>query len=108
AGVKEVMLLGQNVNSYGLGLRSKGQGASFAELLRQVGQIKGIERVRFMTSHPLDMPDDLIEVMATVPAVCNSIHLPVQCGSDKVLKRMNRKYSVAHYLEQVRKLRASI
>ncbi len=108
AGVKEVMLLGQNVNSYGLGLRSKGQGASFSGLLRQVGEIPGIQRVRFMTSHPLDMPDDLMEVMASTPAVCNSIHLPVQCGSDKVLKRMNRKYSVAHYLERVEKLRASI
>ncbi len=108
AGVKEVMLLGQNVNSYGLGLRSQGQGASFSGLLRQVGEIPGIQRVRFMTSHPLDMPDDLIEVMAYVPAVCPSIHLPVQCGSDKVLKRMNRKYSVEHYLERVGKLRASI
>ncbi len=108
AGVKEVMLLGQNVNSYGLGLNSKGKGITFSQLVKLVGEIKGIQRVRFMTSHPLDMPDDLIEVMATVPAVCNSIHLPVQCGSDKVLKRMNRKYSVAHYLVQVQKLRSSI
>ncbi len=108
AGVKEVMLLGQNVNSYGLGLKSRGKTDSFAQLLRQVGEIKGIERVRYMTSHPLDMPDDLIEVMADVPAVCESIHLPVQCGSDKVLKRMNRQYSVEHYLERVAKLRGRV
>ena len=107
-GVKEVMLLGQNVNSYGLGLKSKGQVITFPELLRQVGTIKGIERIRFMTSHPLDLSDELVEVMAKVPSVCESIHLPVQCGSDKVLKRMSRKYSVAHYLERVRKLKSSI
>ncbi|HUO58761.1 MAG TPA: MiaB/RimO family radical SAM methylthiotransferase, partial [bacterium] len=108
AGVKEVMLLGQNVNSYGLGLKSYGKEITFAELLRQVGQVPGVQRVRFMTSHPLDLSDELVEVMATVPSVCESIHLPVQCGSDKVLKRMNRKYSTAHYLERVARLRTSI
>jgi tRNA-2-methylthio-N6-dimethylallyladenosine synthase len=108
AGVKEVMLLGQNVNSYGLGLKSRGKVITFPELLRQVGRVKGIERVRFMTSHPLDLSDELVEAMAFVPAVCESIHLPVQCGSDKVLKRMSRKYSVAHYLERVQKLRSSV
>jgi tRNA-2-methylthio-N6-dimethylallyladenosine synthase len=108
AGVKEVMLLGQNVNSYGLGLKSRGKTLTFAQLLREVGGVKGIQRVRFMTSHPLDLPDDLVEVMATTPAVCPSIHLPVQCGSDKVLKRMGRKYSVAHYREKVQKLKSSI
>ncbi len=108
SGVKEVMLLGQNVNSYGLGLKSKGKVLTFPELLKQVGQVPGIERVRFMTSHPLDLSDELVEVMASVPSVCESIHLPVQCGSDKVLKRMSRKYSVAHYLERVEKLRSSI
>jgi tRNA-2-methylthio-N6-dimethylallyladenosine synthase len=107
-GVKEVMLLGQNVNSYGLGLKSKGQVITFPELLTQIGLVEGIERVRFMTSHPLDLSDELVEVMARVPSVCESIHLPVQCGSDKVLKRMSRKYSVAHYLERVQKLRSSI
>ncbi len=61
-----------------------------------------------MTSHPLDLSDELVEVMARVPSVCESIHLPVQCGSDKVLKRMSRKYNVAHYLERVQKLRSSI
>jgi len=108
AGVKEVMLLGQNVNSYGLGLKSKGKTITFAQLLREVARVDGIERVRFMTSHPLDLPDELIEVMATEPAVCESIHLPVQCGSDRILKRMSRKYSVEHYLERVQKLRSSI
>jgi len=108
AGVKEVMLLGQNVNSYGLGLKSKGKTRTFPDLLREVGEVKGIERVRFMTSHPLDLSDELVEVMASTPAVCESIHLPVQCGSDKVLKRMSRKYSVAHYLERVQKLKFSI
>ena len=108
AGVKEVMLLGQNVNSYGLGLKSKGMAPTFPQLLREVARVEGIERVRFMTSHPLDLSDELVEVMASVPAVCESIHLPVQCGSDSVLKRMGRKYSVAHYLERVEKLRASI
>lgn len=108
AGIKEVMLLGQNVNSYGLGLKSKGKTITFAELLREVARVKGIERVRFMTSHPLDLPDDLVEVMASEPSVCESIHLPVQCGSDRILKRMSRKYTVEHYLERVRKLRSSI
>lgn len=108
AGVKEVMLLGQNVNSYGLGLKSRGKSLAFPQLLKEAGQVEGIDRVRFMTSHPLDLSDELIEVMASVPAVCESIHLPVQCGSDIVLKRMGRKHSVAHYLERVAKLKASI
>ncbi|HJT23428.1 MAG TPA: tRNA (N6-isopentenyl adenosine(37)-C2)-methylthiotransferase MiaB, partial [bacterium] len=108
AGVKEVMLLGQNVNSYGLGIKSRGKTITFAQLLKEVGQVPGIERVRFMTSHPLDLSDELVEVMATVPAVCESIHLPVQCGSDSVLKRMGRKYDTAHYLGRVQKLRSSV
>jgi tRNA-2-methylthio-N6-dimethylallyladenosine synthase len=108
AGVKEVMLLGQNVNSYGLGLKSKGKTITFAELLRECARVEGVQRVRFMTSHPLDLPEDLIEVMATEPAVCESIHLPVQCGSDRILKRMSRKYSVEHYLGLVQKLRSSV
>ncbi len=108
AGVKEVMLLGQNVNSYGLGLKSKGKTITFAQLLKEVGDVDGIERVRFMTSHPLDLSNELVEVMASSPAVCESIHLPVQCGSDKVLKRMSRKYSVAHYLERVEKLKSGV
>ena len=108
AGVKEVMLLGQNVNSYGLGLKSKGKTLTFAQLLRKVGEVKGIQRVRFMTSHPLDLSDELIEVMASTPSVCEYFHLPVQCGSDPILKRMSRKYSVAHYLERAAKLKDAV
>jgi tRNA-2-methylthio-N6-dimethylallyladenosine synthase len=107
AGVKEVMLLGQNVNSYGLAFRDHGP-VTFPDLLRQAGKIEGIERIRFMTSHPLDLSDDLVSAMAETPAVCEMIHLPVQCGSDAVLKRMNRKYSTAHYLERVEALRRAI
>ncbi|HET9870838.1 MAG TPA: MiaB/RimO family radical SAM methylthiotransferase, partial [bacterium] len=77
AGVKDVTLLGQNVNSYGLGLKSKGKTLTFARLLRQVAAVEGIERVRFMTSHPLDLSDELIEVMAGTPGVCEYFHLPV-------------------------------
>ncbi len=108
AGVQEIMLLGQNVNSYGWGLHSPSRPVTFARLLRRVGGIPGLQRVRFMTSHPLDLSDELVETMASTPSVCEMIHLPVQCGSDTVLKRMNRKYSVAHYLERVRKLRLAI
>ena len=108
AGVKEVTLLGQNVNSYGLGFKSKGNSPTFAQLLRSVGEVPGIERVRFMTSHPLDLSNELVEVMASTPSVCEYFHLPVQCGSDAVLKRMSRKYSVAHYLERVETLKRSV
>ncbi|MGH7739611.1 MAG: tRNA (N6-isopentenyl adenosine(37)-C2)-methylthiotransferase MiaB, partial [bacterium] len=108
AGVKEVTLLGQNVNSYGLGLKSKGKTLTFAQLLKGVGETPGMERVRFMTSHPLDLSDELIEVMASTPAVCEYFHLPVQCGSDAILKRMSRKYSVAHYLERAAKLQSAV
>jgi tRNA-2-methylthio-N6-dimethylallyladenosine synthase len=108
AGVKEVMLLGQNVNSYGLGLKSRGKSITFPELLRQVGSAEGIQRVRFMTSHPMDLSDELAAAMADTPSVCESLHLPVQCGSDRILKRMGRKYDTAHYLDRVGKLRASI
>ncbi len=107
AGVKEVMLLGQNVNSYGLALHNQGP-VSFPELLRRVGVVRGIERIRFMTSHPLDLSDDLVRAMAETPAVCEMIHLPVQCGSDTVLKRMNRKYTVNHYLGRVEALRKAM
>ncbi len=108
SGVKEIMLLGQNVNSYGLGLKSQAGPQSFPRLLREVGAIAGLQRVRFMTSHPLDLSDELVEAMASTPSICEMIHLPVQCGSDAVLKRMNRKYSVAHYLERIQKLRSAI
>ena len=102
AGIKEVMLLGQNVNSYGL--KAPGE-ISFAGLLGRVHEIKGIERIRFTTSHPKDMSDKLISAFAALPKLCPSLHLPLQAGSDAVLKRMGRGYTVAAYLEKVEKLR---
>ena len=104
-GVKEVMLLGQNVNSYGKTLEPR---ENFAELLKKVAAVPGIERVRFMTSHPKDLSDDLIEAMASSPKICNHFHLPLQSGSDRILKVMNRHYTRDQYLEIVRKLRARI
>jgi tRNA-2-methylthio-N6-dimethylallyladenosine synthase len=110
AGVVEVSLLGQNVNSYGM---VDGTGArrapipgypSFAELLRMVGRI-GIPRVRFITSHPINFDDDIIEAVADTPAVCRFIHLPVQSGSNRLLKRMAREYTREFYLDRVRKVR---
>ncbi len=102
AGIKEVMLLGQNVNSYGL--KAPGE-ISFAELLARVHEIKGIERIRFTTSHPKDMSDELISAFAALPKLCPSLHLPLQAGSDAVLQRMGRGYTAAVYLERVEKLR---
>ena len=101
-GVKEVTLLGQNVNSYG---KSLGNGHSFSGLLRAIGEIEGIERIRFTTSHPKDLSDDIIACFRDVGALCEFIHLPVQSGSDAVLARMNRRYTSADYLDCVRKLR---
>ena len=104
-GVKEVMLLGQNVNSYG---KTLGSPVSFAELLREVCTVDGIERVRFMTSHPKDLSDDLIEVMAEEQKVCNHFHLPLQSGSNRILERMNRRYTREKYLEITEKLRRRV
>ncbi len=101
-GYKEVMLLGQNVNSYGKDLED---GLNFAQLLSEVCRIEGIERIRFMTSHPKDISDELIEVMASEPKICKQLHLPIQCGSDRILKKMNRSYTKEKYLEIVRKVR---
>ena len=106
-GVREIMLLGQNVNSYGKTL-SDDIRISFAQLLKKVAGVEGIDRVRFMTSHPKDLSDELIEVMASTPKVCHHLHLPVQSGSTELLKKMNRRYSREHYLDLVRKLRISI
>ena len=101
SGVREVTLLGQNVNSYG-----KKEGlCSFAELLSLINNIDGILRIRFTTSHPKDLSDDLIFAFKKNEKLCRHIHLPVQSGSDKVLKKMNRKYTRAMYLEQIKKLR---
>ena len=104
-GVKEVMLLGQNVNSYGRGLDEE---ISFARLLRRVNEVDGIERIRFMTSHPKDLSDELIAAMAECDKVCNHIHLPFQAGSNDILKRMNRRYTKEHYLELVDKIKTAI
>lgn len=100
-GVREVTLLGQNVNSYGI----KEGLCSFAELLRRIDGIEGLYRIRFTTSHPKDISSQLVEAFAEVPKLCGHIHLPVQSGSDAVLKRMNRKYTRADYLEKVEALR---
>ncbi|MGI6183809.1 MAG: tRNA (N6-isopentenyl adenosine(37)-C2)-methylthiotransferase MiaB [Candidatus Fimadaptatus sp.] len=101
SGVKEIMLLGQNVNSY------SGGGMDFAQLLSEVDKI-GIERVRFMTSHPKDLSDALIEVMAGSRHICHQLHLPVQHGSDRILDAMNRRYTSEHYMELVGRLRAAM
>lgn len=104
-GVMEIMLLGQNVNSYGKTLEHP---ISFAELLKEVEKIEGIERIRFMTSHPKDLSDELIEVMAQSKKICRHFHLPLQSGSTRVLKDMNRRYTKERYLELVEKLRAAM
>ena len=100
-GFKEITLLGQNVNSYSGGM-------TFAELLTAVDKIDGVERLRFMTSHPKDLSDELIAAIAGGKNICEHIHLPVQYGSDKILKRMNRVYTVEKYLRLVEKIRAAI
>ncbi|WP_408071122.1 tRNA (N6-isopentenyl adenosine(37)-C2)-methylthiotransferase MiaB [Butyrivibrio sp. JL13D10] len=106
-GVKEIMLLGQNVNSYGKGL-PENEKLSFAELLSEVCKVEGIERVRFMTSHPKDLSDDLIKVIAENEKVARHIHLPLQSGSDEILKKMNRHYTKESYLALVDKIKAAI
>ncbi len=104
-GVKEIMLLGQNVNSYG---KTLAEPVSFAELLDAVCKIDGIERVRFMSSHPKDLSDDLIDVIAKNPKICRHYHLPVQSGSNRLLEAMNRHYTREQYLDIVRKMREKI
>jgi tRNA-2-methylthio-N6-dimethylallyladenosine synthase len=104
-GVVEIMLLGQNVNSYGKNLDEP---VSFAELLTQVDQIEGLERVRFMTSHPKDLSDELIEAMKNSKKVCRHLHLPLQSGSSRILKAMNRSYTKEQYLELVEKIRTAM
>lgn len=101
-GVKEVMLLGQNVNSYG---NTFEEPFSFAQLLTEVEKVEGLERIRFMTPHPKDFSDELIEVMRDSKKICNHIHLPLQSGSSRILKLMNRKYTKEHYLALVDKIR---
>lgn len=104
-GVAEVMLLGQNVNSYGKTLEHP---VSFARLLRQIAEIPGLKRIRFMTSHPKDLSDELIQVMASSEKICRHLHLPVQSGSSRILKKMNRKYTKESYLELVGRIRQAM
>ena len=104
-GVVEVMLLGQNVNSYGKNLKEP---VTFAQLLEEVEKIEGVERIRFMTSHPKDLSDELIEVMGRSKKICKHLHLPLQSGSSRILKIMNRRYDKEHYLELVDKIRAAV
>ena len=104
-GVVEVMLLGQNVNSYGKNLENP---ISFTELLRRVEKIEGLKRIRFMTSHPKDLSDELIEYLGESKKVCKQMHLPLQSGSDRLLQKMNRHYTKEGYLELVRKIRKAV
>ncbi|MDO5344863.1 MAG: tRNA (N6-isopentenyl adenosine(37)-C2)-methylthiotransferase MiaB [Lachnospiraceae bacterium] len=104
-GVVEVMLLGQNVNSYGKNLEER---VSFAQLLQEIEKIQGLERIRFMTSHPKDLSDELIDVMKHSKKICHHLHLPLQSGSSRLLKIMNRKYTKEQYLELTGKLRREI
>ena len=104
-GVSEVMLLGQNVNSYGKTLEHP---VTFAQLLKQVEAIEGLKRIRFMTSHPKDLSDELIRTMAESKKVCHHLHLPMQSGSSRILKIMNRRYDKEKYLELVAKIRNAV
>ncbi len=104
-GVVEVMLLGQNVNSYGKNLEEP---MTFARLLKEVEQVEGLKRIRFMTSHPKDLSDELIEVMGHSEKICRHLHLPIQSGSTRILRKMNRQYTKEHYLELVEKIREAV
>ena len=104
-GVSEVMLLGQNVNSYGKTLENP---LTFAQLLTKLEEVEGLKRIRFMTSHPKDLSDELIEVMAKSKKICHHLHLPLQSGSSRVLKEMNRRYDKEKYLNLVEKIRTAI
>jgi tRNA-2-methylthio-N6-dimethylallyladenosine synthase len=103
-GIQEVTLLGQNVNSYGSTL---GNGCNFPTLLREIDRIDGIKRIRFTTSHPKDLSDELIACFGSVKKLCEHIHLPVQSGADQILKKMNRRYTKADYLAKVDELRSA-
>lgn len=104
-GVKEIQLLGQNVNSYGKGLEEE---ITFAQLLRQISAVPGLERVRFITSHPKDLSPELIDAMAELPNVCPHFHLPLQSGSSRLLKIMNRHYDQEGYLNTVKLLKEKV
>lgn len=104
-GVVEIMLLGQNVNSYGKNLETP---MTFAELLEEIEKIEGLERIRFMTSHPKDLSDELIAVMKRSKKICRHLHLPLQSGSSRILQIMNRRYDKEHYLALVERIRAAM
>jgi len=104
-GVVEIMLLGQNVNSYGNNLENP---MTFSELLLEIEKIEGLKRIRFMTSHPKDLSDDLIQVMKNSTKICRHLHLPLQSGSSRILKEMNRKYTKEQFLELAMKIRREI
>lgn len=104
-GVVEIMLLGQNVNSYG---KTLDQPITFAQLLQEIEKIEGLKRIRFMTSHPKDLSDELIDVMKHSGKICRHLHLPVQAGSDRILEAMNRRYTKAQYLALVDKIRTAM
>jgi tRNA-2-methylthio-N6-dimethylallyladenosine synthase len=104
-GVKEIMLLGQNVNSYGKNLDKP---LTFAKLLEEIEKIEGIERIRFMTSHPKDLSQDLIDVMGRSKKICNHLHLPLQSGSTRLLKIMNRRYTKEAYLDLVERIKKAV
>lgn len=105
AGYKEITLLGQNVNSYGKGLD---EDINFAKLLRMINEVEGLERVRFMTSHPKDLTDDVILAIKECDKLCEQIHLPVQSGSNSILKKMNRHYTREYYMDLVNKIKQEI
>ena len=104
-GYKEITLLGQNVNSYGKGLE---EDVDFAKLLRMINEIEGLERVRFMTSHPKDLTHDVIMAIKECDKLCEQIHLPVQSGSNSILKKMNRHYTKEYYLDLIKKIKEEI
>ena len=105
AGYKEITLLGQNVNSYG---RSLGNGMDFADLLSMIHEAPGIDRIRFITSHPWDLSQKLIDTMAGLPKICEHLHLPLQSGSNRVLRGMKREYTYEEYRDKITRLRKSI
>ena len=102
SGITEITLLGQNVNSYG---NDGSTGMAFAELLAYVSDVSGLKRLRFMSSHPKDLNEDVMQAIATLPNVCHHVHLPVQSGNDEILKHMNRRYTRERYLSIIRRLR---
>ena len=106
-GVREVTLLGQNVNSY-KGEDAEGRRWDFSDLIYRINAIDGLQRIRFMTSHPKDLSDKLIQAYVDCDKLCNYIHLPVQSGSSRVLKRMNRRYDRQRYLDLVQRLRRAV